>query len=221
MIIVYRQASWHIDGTNLFGHVAISFTDLSGSDSFGISWMGANQGFPTYHDSNQFQGPPTENWKSRLEHRPPDGAFPNVTHKIKIKTQESENRSGDAKLLSELNAFIWWRDAQKRGKLVPEKGLNFEGTEYAGMNCADAVIAALKAAGSENIAAVRTITRPIITPQAVLQYAESLRKKSEAHIIQLGPAGAAGAGAAGAAAGAGAGAGAAGAGAGGSGSDSE
>ncbi len=218
MIIVYRQASGPIDGTNLFGHVAVAFTEIGGNDSFAISWMGANQGSPTYHDSTQFQGPRSEHWKSRLEHRPPNSAFPLVTHKIEIKTQESEKRPGDPKLMSEQAAFIWWRDTQKLARLEDSgKRLNFEGTEYAGMDCADAAIAALKAAGSEKIASVKTITRPITTPPAVIQYAKSLRDKSEAHIKQSGPAGAAGAGAAGA----GAGAGADGAGAGRSGSDSE
>ncbi|MBG6148066.1 hypothetical protein IWQ51_006222 [Labrenzia sp. EL_142] len=224
MIIVYRQASGPIDGTNLFGHVAIAFTEVGGNESFAISWMGANQGSPTYHDSNQFRGPRSEHWKSNLEHRPLNRAFPHVTHRIEIKTQESEKRHGDLKLMSEQAAYAWWHETEKLARLEDSgKRLNFEGTEYAGMDCADAVVAALKKAGSEKIASVKTITRPITTPPAVIQYAKSLRDKSEAYIKRLGPAGAAGAGAAGAAAGAGAGAGAgaAGAGAGGSGSDSE
>jgi hypothetical protein len=170
------QASGPIDQTNLFGHVAIAFTGL-GSNSFGISWMGSNQGFPTYHNSSVFKGDRAGDWQGKLKTRKSNGAFPNTREEISIKTSKSDD-SHHENPMSEDDAFEWWRDTQGSA-IQTSKGLDFQNVRgWDGKDCADVVMAALKAAGSENIASVRTITRPIITPQAVIQYAKSLRDKS-------------------------------------------
>ncbi|WP_428644270.1 hypothetical protein [Roseibium sp.] len=177
MIIVYHQASGFIDSTNLFGHVAIAFTGL-GAKSFGISWMGADEGFPTYHNYAGLRGKCVSNWQDALENRKKERAFPQTREKIEIKSVESGN-SGHTDPMSEKAAYDWWKALVKQATTRSD-GMDFRSVpNWGGKDCADVVFAALKAAGSEKIASARTITRPVFTPPAAVQYAKSLQEKSE------------------------------------------
>jgi hypothetical protein len=174
---VYHQASGLIDRTNLFGHVAIAFTDL-GVKSFGISWMGPDDGFPTYHNYAGLRGKLVANWQHALENRKQERAFPKTVEKIEIKSVESGN-SSHTNPMSEKNAYDWWKAIVKQAT-THSNGMDFTAVpHWGGKDCTDVVFAALKAAGSENIASARTITRPIFTPPAAVQYARSLKEKSE------------------------------------------
>ena len=81
--------------------------------------------------------------------------------------------------MSERDAYVWWKGIVKQATTRSD-GMDFRSVpDWGGKDCADVVFAALKAAGSEEIASPRTITRPVFTPPAAVQYAKSLQEKSK------------------------------------------
>ena len=177
MIIVFKFASGSCDGTNVWGHAAVVFNGLAHKKCFAISQMKNDGTDPTWHNSTKIlkgarsPGRQTHSWRrlffeSRVGH-----SFPRVMDKAHIISHEDLLRLNlDPPLsggLSEEHAFQWWRGViQSTPNMSQALG---------GKDCADTVVAALQASQvNPGQYPARALSRPVMTPQAVVDYARAI-----------------------------------------------
>jgi hypothetical protein len=190
MIIVYRFQTHCCcgcccDGSNVFGHAAVSFNNAG----FAISYFGSPGGGinadPTYAD----EGHPLKALSSGIEG-------------WKVKKSQSSDKTWQEKLVDRSNAkefkhliskayIISNEDLQKHGKdlsKAPGGGVSedkahawwkrtLENRNFGGADCADMVFRGLIAAGCSNVGWRRTLSRPLYTPEAAIEFANAVNAK--------------------------------------------